>query len=56
MTVKKVQSVVSCKRSAGALGARGREEHSLGNPGRFLGQDVIGVVTGGRVEFEPLDF
>lgn len=41
MTIKKVQSVAYCKRTARSVGARGRREHSLGNPGRLLGQDVI---------------
>lgn len=52
MTIKKVQSVACYKRSARAMGARSRRE----DPGRLLGQDVIWVVTRGRIEFAPIDF
>lgn len=46
MTVKKIQSVVYCKRIARAVGARGKREQSLENPGRLLGQ---GVSWGSRI-------
>lgn len=46
MPIKKAQSVVYYKRTARAVGARGRKEQSLENPGRLLGQ---GVIWGSRI-------
>lgn len=46
MTIKKAQSVIYCKTTGRAVGARGRREQSLENPGKLLGQDVI---WGGRI-------
>lgn len=46
MTITQIQSAAYCKRTARSVGARGRRQQSLGNPGRLLGQDVI---RGGRI-------